>query len=198
MVNKSIIIGIKTMSIFSKVAHRYDRFVGKFNLDELLEYLPLDDESLLLDLGGGTGRAAEQLLDYVNECIVLDSSLEMLQQAKNKTDRFLNIQAVGEALPFRDSSLKQIFLNDSFHHIKKQKETLEESYRVLKSGGKLIIREFDKNYFGNILLRFAEWIVGFGSRFHSPKKLASMCEEVGFKTSWKRPNKSTYILIAEK
>ncbi|MCK5159891.1 MAG: class I SAM-dependent methyltransferase, partial [Candidatus Heimdallarchaeota archaeon] len=124
------------MNIFSKIAHRYDNFVGKFNLDELLEYLPLDSENLLLDLGGGTGRVAEQLLDHVNECLVLDSSYEMLLEAKKKTDRFLNVQAVGEALPFRDKSLKQIFLNDSFHHIKKQRETLEESFRVLKPGGK--------------------------------------------------------------
>ena len=186
------------MSIFSKFAHRYDNFVGKFNLEELLEYLPLDKENLLLDLGGGTGRAAEQLLEYVNECIVLDPSYEMLLEAKKKTDRFLNIQAVGEALPFRNNSLKQIFLNDSFHHIKKQKETLEESFRVLKPGGKLIIREFDKNYFWNLFLRFAEFVVGFGSKFYSPKKLAAICEEIGFKTSWKRPNRSTFILIAEK
>ncbi|NHJ33174.1 MAG: class I SAM-dependent methyltransferase, partial [Asgard group archaeon] len=131
------------MSIFTKVAKRYDKFVGKFNLDEILNYLPLDAANLLLDLGGGTGRAAEHLQDHVNECIVLDSAFEMLLQAKNKTDRFLNIQAVGEALPFRENSLKQIFLNDSLHHIKKPRETLEESYRVLKHGGKLIIREFD-------------------------------------------------------
>ncbi|NPE08847.1 MAG: class I SAM-dependent methyltransferase [Asgard group archaeon] len=186
------------MSIFSKVAHRYDNFVGKFNLDDLLEYLPLDSENILLDLGGGTGRAAEQLQDHVNECIVLDPSYEMLLEAKKKTDRFLNIQAVGEALPFRDNSMKQIFLNDSFHHIKKQRETLEESFRVLKPGGKLIIREFDKNYFWNLFLRFAEFIVGFGSKFYSPKNLAAICEEIGFQTSWERPNRSTFILIAEK
>ncbi|MCG3254143.1 MAG: methyltransferase domain-containing protein [Candidatus Heimdallarchaeota archaeon] len=186
------------MSIFSKMAHRYDKFVGKFNLDEIIEYLPLDSENLLLDLGGGTGRAAEQLQEHVNECIVLDPSYEMLSEAKKKTDRFLIVQAVGEALPFRENSLKQIFLNDSLHHIKKQKETLEESFRVLKPGGKLIIREFDKSYFWNIFLRFAEFIVGFGSKFHSPKKLAAMCEEIGFKTSWERPNRSTFILIAEK
>ena len=186
------------MNIFSKMAHRYDNFVGKFNLDELLDYLPLDSENLLLDLGGGTGRAAEQLLDHVNECIVLDSSYEMLLEAKKKTDRFLNVQAVGEALPFRDKSLKQIFLNDSFHHITKQRETLVESFRVLKPGGKLIIREFDKSYFWNIFLRFAEFIVGFGSKFYSPKKLAAMCKEIGFQTTWEKPNKSTFVLIAEK
>lgn len=186
------------MSIFSKMAHRYDKFVGKFNLNELLDYLPLDSENLLLDLGGGTGRAAEQLQDHVNECIVLDSSYEMLLEAKKKTNRFLIVQAVGGALPFREKSLKQIFLNDSFHHIKKQRETLEESFRALKPGGKLIIREFDKNYFWNLFLRFAEFVVGFGSKFYSPKKLAAICEEIGFKTSWERPDKRTFILIAEK
>ena len=186
------------MNIFSKIAHRYDNFVGKFKFEELLEYFPLDPENLLLDLGGGTGRAAVELLKHVNECIVLDPSYEMLLEAKKKTDRFLIVQAVGEALPFREKSLKQIFLNDSFHHIKKQRETLEESFRVLKPGGKLIIREFDKNYFWNLFLRFAEFVVGFGSKFYSPKKLAAMCEEIGFQTSWERPNRSTFILIAEK
>ncbi|MBY8994846.1 MAG: class I SAM-dependent methyltransferase [Candidatus Heimdallarchaeota archaeon] len=186
------------MNIFSKVAKKYDNFVGKFNLDEIIDYLPLDTANLLLDLGGGTGRVAEQLQDIVNECIVFDYSYEMLLQAKSKTDRFLLIQGSGENLPFREKSLQQIFLNDSFHHIKEQKETLEESYRVLKPGGKLIIREFDKSYFWNFILRFLEFIVGFGSTFYSPKKLGAICEEIGFKVSWEKPNKSTYILIAEK
>lgn len=190
--------GFDSMNIFSKFAHRYDNFVGSFDLEEIIDYLPLETANLLLDLGGGTGRVAEQLQNHVTECIVFDSSFEMLLQAKNKSDRLLIIQGMGDDLPFRANSIKQIFLNDTLHHIREQKETLEESFRVLQPGGKLIIREFDKSYFWNFILRFLEFIVGFKSKFYSPKQLTAICEEIGFKVSWEKPNKTTFILIGEK
>jgi demethylmenaquinone methyltransferase/2-methoxy-6-polyprenyl-1,4-benzoquinol methylase len=186
------------MSLFNKVAHRYDAIVGPFSLDKIIEHLPLNANGLLLDLGGGTGRVAEKLVNLVNECFVLDLSYEMLNQAKNKSNGFSLIQATSAQVPFRTKSLNQIFLNDSLHHIREQQETINECYRLLKPNGQLIIREFDKSNFINIFLRIGEALLMFRSKFLSPKELASMCEQAGFKTSWIKPDKRTFILIAKK
>ncbi|HUT81858.1 MAG TPA: class I SAM-dependent methyltransferase [Candidatus Bathyarchaeia archaeon] len=186
------------MSLFSKVAHNYDKIVGPFDLSEIMEYIDLHPEELLFDLGGGTGRIAYQLTDYVKGCLVLDASYKMLLEAKKKGNDLFLIHGFSESLPLKTNSLKQIFLNDSLHHIKLQEETLVECFRVLSSGGQLIIREFDKKYFWNKFLIFGEKILRFKSKFFSPAQLSELCQKIGFETSWKRPSKATFILIAKK
>ena len=185
-------------SLFSRVAHNYDRFVGEFDLESILEYIPLDEKSLLVDLGGGTGRVAKKMEEYVNDCIIFDISYEMLQHAKPKSNAFNILQGSSDELPIKSNSINQIFLNDSLHHIKNYKKTLVECYRSLKPNGKLIIREFDKKYIGNIFLRFFEFIVGFNSKFFTIKELSNLCRDIGFSVSVNKPNKSTFILVAEK
>ena len=186
------------MGLFNRIAKRYDKIVGPFDLREILEFLPLKSNALLLDLGGGTGRVSFQLSEHVKECILFDVSIEMLQQAHKNSEKLPIIQALAEKIPFKSNSFDQIFLNDSLHHIKNQQETLEECYRILKPNGELLIREFDKKYFWNIFLIIMEAFLRFKSKFLSPNQLAIMCENIGFKTEWVRPTKATFILIATK
>ena len=186
------------MSWFNRIAHRYDHFVGPFSLEKIIDHFTLNSDALLLDLGGGTGRVAAQLENHVNECFVLDLSYEMLTQAKPKSNNLTLIQATSSHVPFKDNSFNQIFLNDSLHHIQEQEETIKECYRLLDPNGQLIIREFDKSNFWNIFLRFGEALLMMRSKFVSPKKLSEMCEKVGFKTTWTKPDKRTFILIARK
>ena len=115
------------MDLFSRIAHRYDNIVGSFNFEEIGGFLPLEKEDLLLDFGGGTGRATEHLEAVVNGCIVLDRSYEMLEQAARKSIQSHLVQGLGESLPFRKNSIKQIFANDTLHHIKKQRASIENS-----------------------------------------------------------------------
>lgn len=188
----------RKLDIFSRIAHKYDKIVGPFDFDKVKNYLQLEKDSLLLDLGGGTGRVSIFLTNHVNECIVFDRSFEMLQQARFKSREFLLVQGLSELLPFKTNSLKQIFLNDALHHIKMQKETLKACYSVLSPKGKLIIREFDRKYFWNIFMLLFEKIMRFGSKFFTPDELAELCKESGFRVNWKKPSKSTFILTAEK
>jgi len=186
------------MNLFSKVAHNYDKYFGRSDINDIIEYIPVVDDELFFDLGGGTGRDAFQLKDKVNGSLVFDANYKMLQQAQKKSQDLMLVQGLAESLPIRSNSLKQIFLNDSLHHIQKQEETLAECFRVLEPGGLLIIREFDRKYFWNKFLIFAEKLLMFRSKFLSPKQLSEMCQELGFETSFQRPSKATYILVAKK
>ncbi|TFF84822.1 methyltransferase domain-containing protein [Candidatus Heimdallarchaeota archaeon] len=186
------------MSLFDKIANFYDRIVGPFNLEEILDYFSLEPNGLLIDLGGGTGRVAKQLVQHVSECLILDSSYDMLRQATDLSERIILLDSLAEQIPIQTGSIKQIFLNDSLHHIQKQKETLAECYRILASGGELIIREFDRIYFWNVFLIIMEFFLCFKSTFLTPKELSSMCQQLGFSTSIIRPTKATYIMIAKK
>ncbi len=184
--------------IFSNIAHRYDDFVGTFDYDKIATYLPLMKDELILDLGGGTGRVSKDLANNTNGCIILDLSYKMLLQAKMKSRSMFLIQGLSQHLPFRKKSLKQIFLNDSLHHIAEQEITVQDCFNVLDSKGKLIIREYDKKKFRTKILILFEKIVRFGSKFLSADQLSEMCIEQGFEVEYHRPTKSTFILIAEK
>ncbi len=186
------------MDLFSRIAGRYDRIIRGFDLEKIIDDLTYSREELLVDLGGGTGRVATLFLNYVNECLVIDRSFEMLKQAQNKSRNLLFVQGTGDSMPFRENTIKQIFVNDVLHHIRKQKETLQESHLVLKENGKLIIREYDRKYIGNIFLFIFEKILRFGSVFFSPQELKDQCQEIGFSVNWKRLTRGTYLLSAEK
>jgi len=186
------------MDIFSRIADKYDNIVGAFNIEEIGGSLPLEEKELLLDFGGGTGRAAQHLEEIVNGCIILDRSFEMLQQAAKKSIRSLLVQGLCEALPFRKNSIKQIFANDTLHHLKKQQESLEECYEALTPKGKLTIREFDKRKFRVKLLIFFEKIVRFDSKFFSPKELLDLCQKIGFESKFISLTKTTYLIVGEK
>ncbi len=186
------------MDLFSRIARRYDHIIRGFDLEKIIDDFTYSREELLLDLGGGTGRVANLFLNYVNECLVLDRSFEMIKQAQNKSRNLLLVQGTGDSMPFRENTIKQIFVNDVLHHIRKQKETLQESYLVLKENGKLIIRDYDRKYIGNIFLFIFEKILRFGSVFFSPQELTDQCQEIGFSVNWKRLTKGTYLLSAEK
>ena len=112
---------IKVTDYFSKLAHGYDSFVGDFNFNTIIDYLDLETKEVLIDVGGGTGRIATALKEHTRGCIVLDYSFEMLKKAVKKDADLMLVQASSDAMPFRDSTVKQLFLNDSLHHIQAQK-----------------------------------------------------------------------------
>ena len=186
------------MDLFSRIAHKYDDIVGSFNFEEIGKSLPLERKDLLLDFGGGTGRAAQHLEAVVNGCVILDKSYAMLKQADKKSIQSHLVQGLGESLPFRKNSIKQIFANDTLHHLKKQRESIAECYKILIPKGKLIIREFDKRKFRVKLLILFEKIIRFGSKFFSPDELANLCQEIGFSSKIVPLTKNTYLVVCEK
>ena len=167
--------------LFNRIAHRYDDFVGSFDLDQILKHLPLNEKTLFLDLGGGTGRVSYHLLPFVSECMIADLSFEMLEQAKKKTNEFLLLQATADNLPIKSNSIETIFLNDSLHHIRNQKETIAECYRILEKGGALYIREFNRRYFWNLFLIIGEALLCFRSKFYTQKNYKRIAKMWGSK-----------------
>ena len=186
------------MDLFSRIAHFYDRIIKDFNFDTIRDHLILNDNELLLDLGGGTGRVSKSIIKHVNECVVLDRSFEMLQQAKLTSKSLMLVQGLAENQPFRPAFTEQVFVNDVLHHIRKQSKTLEETHRIMKDKGLMFIREYDRKYFWNFLLILMEKILLFRSIFLAPEELEEMCEIAGFSANWIRLSKATYLLTATK
>ena len=117
----------------------------------------IDETDFAIDIGCGNGEKTHYIADHVEFAVGVDPNERQIQAAKNnyKSGNLAFQVAKAECLCFSDESFTSVLLNESLHHIQtgKQKEALEESFRVLKPGGKLFIMEpiFASGSLGQIL-----------------------------------------------
>lgn len=111
-------------------------------LDETAKHVPVG-VSRILDLGCGTGRFTAPLATRFSAKVCgLDRSEKMLSVAQKTPgiSAATLVRATADALPFLDHSFDLIFISMVLHHIRSDASALAEMRRVLKSGGKLLIR----------------------------------------------------------
>ena len=171
--------GVGDVRFFDRMAPLYDRVMppakGK-TLAAGLEHAtrPIDR---LLDVGGGSGRAAVSLTGP--EITVVDVSFGMLRRARDARG-LSGVAGDAGRLPFRDASVDAVTVVDAFHHLPDHDAALREAARVLAPGGALVIREFDPTHPLGRALVAGEHAIGMGSRFRAPDELAAALDDVGF------------------
>ena len=110
-----------------------------------------------IDLGTHTGFTAFTLAGISNRVIASDPTGPILCQAKRlgQEQRIANLhlsQNTTEALPFADESIDLVSSRVSAHHFKDFKKVLQETNRVLKNGGSLVVADSiapEQNYIAN-------------------------------------------------
>jgi demethylmenaquinone methyltransferase/2-methoxy-6-polyprenyl-1,4-benzoquinol methylase len=121
----------------------------------------------------------------------------MLHQAKKMEGLQLVCSHV-ETLPFPSLSFKRIIMIDTFHHVCNQKHTAQELWRILESGGSIVIEEPDIRSLPVKIVAFFEKLTLMRSSFMNPldignlfnhpdAKVEIMCDSY---TSWVIVNKS--------
>ncbi len=104
-----------------------------------LARLPVDDASVVLDLGTGSGYALRALRDTagVVRAYGLDGSPEMLQNASSYTDDPQIGYLCGDfdSLPFATNSIDHVWSMEAFYYATSPEQTLSEIERVLTPGG---------------------------------------------------------------
>jgi len=98
---------------------------------------------IVLDIGTGTGIIAHTISPFVEKVIGVDVSSDMLLHAfKHKTDNEEFIKMDAHDLDFSDNTFSKITARMVFHHILDNTQgAMNECYRVLKPGGKMIFSE---------------------------------------------------------
>ena len=133
------------MTEFTKIATDYDKGrrgedVG-FWAGEAERFASLSDESLVLDLGCGTGLYTLDITERTSATMCgLDPSIGMLEQARAKSSSVNWFNAVGEALPLRSGFFDCVFSSQVWHHIVDKQGTAHECGRVLGACGTVVIR----------------------------------------------------------
>jgi len=157
---------------FDLISPIYDLIFGRRVDTEIVDLAETADDQILLDVGGGTGRVSLLFKEKVKNVIIADSSVNMLKEAHEKGLSILNSNS--ERLPFSDESVHRVIMVDAFHHVKNQKDTLNEMWRVLKKDGFIIIEEPDINNFYVKLIAVGEKLLLMRSHFVSPSRIAEM------------------------
>jgi SAM-dependent methyltransferase len=100
------------------------------------------DVGSILDVGCGTGNqlTANHPALPGARLVGLDRSLGMLQQARPKAPNVVWVQADASALPFRTESFDFITCQFAFHHVQDKVGMLRENLRVLRIGGRFVLR----------------------------------------------------------
>jgi ubiquinone/menaquinone biosynthesis C-methylase UbiE len=184
---------VDDVATFHRFAGLYDLFMRPPDGEALREGLAMADRPVdrVLDVGGGPGRAARAI--SARERLVVDPARGMLERAR---DHGLGaIQADGADLPLTAESVDAVVVTDALHHMGDQPAVLADAARVLRTGGVLVVRDFDPSTVRGRMLVAAEHLVGFDSVFHSPDGLATMIAEAGLEPTV-QDRGFTYTVVA--
>lgn len=116
--------------------------------DNLFSELELDDGKILADIGAGTGFYAVPFSKRVGKVYAVDISEKMLARVREKMrgEGISNIEPMlssEDKIPLPDESVDIAFMASVFHELDGD-GTLNETRRILKPGGKLVIIDFKK------------------------------------------------------
>ncbi|MFW9982635.1 MAG: class I SAM-dependent methyltransferase [Candidatus Thorarchaeota archaeon] len=134
---------LKNRSIdYDKVSQVYDNVrVGDPEMvHRILSGFSVDKESLVLDVGCGTGNNTLLFVESTDANVTgIDISFGMLEKASKKTKRIQLVQAPADSIPFVNDTFNLVFMTEVIHHLPDPSSSLKDIFRVLQQGGSLCI-----------------------------------------------------------
>jgi ArsR family transcriptional regulator len=172
----------KMRAFFDSVAGRLgkDYVPGKSwkSLAEaLLRLLP---PMVIADLGAGEGTFALLLAERAKKVIAVDTSARMIEVARNEALRHgvKNVEyRLGdiEEVPIGDGEVDLVFFSQSLHHALHPERAVQEAWRILAPGGRIVILDLAKHRFEEARELYADEWLGF-----SESELEAMLAKAGF------------------
>jgi demethylmenaquinone methyltransferase/2-methoxy-6-polyprenyl-1,4-benzoquinol methylase len=178
---------------FDMLAPFYDRVMSPREDERLGALMDLPVGEALLDVGGGTGRASRTFAQRASQVIVADESHSMLLQSADKVG-LSGVTCAAEALPFASSSFAGVIIVDALHHLADQEMSLQEMWRVLAPGGRLIIEEPDIGMAAVKIVALFEKLALMRSHFMRAEESAELLAALGAQTRIRREGHSVWVL----
>lgn len=146
-------------SLFSDVANKYDIMndvmsVGIHRIwkEAMMDWLAPRAGQKLLDVAGGTGDVSFKFLKRAGagHATVCDLTEGMLVEGRKRAEAAAMADSldwvVGDAmaLPFEDNTFDVYTISFGIRNVTRPQEALNEAYRVLRPGGRLMVLEFSQ------------------------------------------------------
>lgn len=144
--------GEYVQEMFTRIAHRYDLMNRLMTAGQDVEWrkavirrAALKPNARLLDLGAGTGDLAREALAQEPETKVIaaDFTLEMMRVG-NRNGSLPWSAADALSLPFEGKTFDAIVSGFLMRNVGDVQQALEEQYRTLKPGGRIVILDTTK------------------------------------------------------
>ena len=147
----------KVQGVFTNVASKYDIMndvmsagIHRVWKDAMMDWLAPRPGQKLLDVAGGTGDISFRFLKRAGNAhaTVLDLTESMLiegrkrAEAEDRADSLDWLVGDAMALPFADNSFDVYTISFGIRNVTRPQEALNEAYRVLRPGGRLMVLEF--------------------------------------------------------
>lgn len=127
---------------YDKVSKIYDNVrVGDPEMvHQILQGVSLDHNSLVLDVGCGTGNNTILFTRATNAKVTgLDISYGMLEKASEKGKQVPLVQSPADILPFADETFQFVFMTEVMHHLPDPGSSIQDIHRVLGTEGFLCV-----------------------------------------------------------
>ncbi len=149
----------RVQGVFNSVASKYDVMndvmsVGIHRIwkDAMMDWLAPRPGQKLLDVAGGTGDISFRFLKRAGSghATVLDLTEPMLIEGRKRAEAEQMAEnldwVVGDAmaLPFPDKTFDVYTISFGIRNVTRPQEALNEAYRVLRPGGRLMVLEFSQ------------------------------------------------------
>ncbi|NVO22457.1 bifunctional demethylmenaquinone methyltransferase/2-methoxy-6-polyprenyl-1,4-benzoquinol methylase UbiE [Donghicola sp. C2-DW-16] len=149
----------RVQGVFNSVASKYDIMNDVMSMgihrvwkDAMMDWLAPRPNTRLLDVAGGTGDISFRYLKRAGNAhaTVLDLTEPMLVEGRKRADAEAMSDSlnwvVGDAmkLPFEDNTFDVYTISFGIRNVTRPQVALNEAYRVLKPGGRLMVLEFSQ------------------------------------------------------
>jgi ArsR family transcriptional regulator len=145
--------------------------------EALLRLLP---PMVIADLGAGEGAFALLLAGRATKVIAVDSSAKMIAVGRKQARRHgvKNVEyRLGdmEELPIKNRAVDLVFFSQSLHHALHPQRAIQEAWRILTPGGRIVVLDLLKHRFEQAREIYADEWLGF-----TESELDDMLASAGF------------------
>lgn len=149
----------RVQGVFSSVASKYDVMndamsfgIHRIWKDAMMDWLAPRPGQKLLDVAGGTGDISFRFLKRAGrgDATVLDLTEPMLVEGRKRAEANAMSDSldwvVGDAmhLPFENNTFDVYTISFGIRNVTRPQEALNEAFRVLRPGGRLMVLEFSQ------------------------------------------------------